>query len=250
MFKLLIVEDEKAIRNGIATYFPWGNLGIEVAGACGDGEEAMEFVKSREVDLILCDIRMPRMDGLAFTERVRELGLECVIVLISAHKDFEYARRAIELGVRHFIVKPAGYDALNAVFSKLAAELSAREKERKERDMAVQEDASLKGFEATVSEYVDRNLPAATLASVSRAFGMSANYFSTLFHKRTGTTFSEFLGERRLARAKTLLETTDERVYRIGESVGYSNPKSFMRAFRDRYGLTPNGARKAANGEA
>lgn len=243
MFSLLIVEDEKVIRNGIATFFPWANLGIEVAAACEDGVEALEYVMVHDVDLILCDIRMPRMDGLAFVEKVRGLGKECGIVLISAHKDFEYARRAIELGVRRFIVKPAGYEALNDVFSKLAAELAA-EAEKEELDRRPRPES----FAESVARIVDEDLPGANLAVVAGELEMSPNYFSTLFRKRTGSAFSEFLSERRMAKAKELLENTEERIYRIAELVGYANPKSFMRAFKERYGTAPNEMRKRSDG--
>ncbi len=248
MFSLLIVEDEMLTRNGIATYFPWGQLGIEVVAACGDGEEALELVRGRDVDFLLCDIRMPRMDGLTFVEKVRALGKNCDIVLISAHKDFEYARRALELGVRHFIVKPAGYEALHGVFSRLVDELVTERGKRQEGMLppSPMEEHFLRLVERTV----DENLSQATLAATARSLEMSPNYFSTLFHKRSGVTFSAYLAQRRMDKAKELLETSGERVYRIASLVGYANPKSFMRAFRDRFGTSPQAMRKGRDGEA
>ncbi|GIQ61690.1 hypothetical protein PACILC2_02580 [Paenibacillus cisolokensis] len=78
--KAIIVDDEPMTRSGLRRFVDWEGLGIEVAGEAEDGIEAYErFVQVRP-DIVLCDVRMPRMDGIAFAQRVREIDVDCKII--------------------------------------------------------------------------------------------------------------------------------------------------------------------------
>ena len=247
MYKLIVVDDEEGIRSGVANYFPWASLGIEVAAVCQDGSDALEVLSGTKIDLVLCDVRMPKMDGIRFAEIVRERRYPCKIVFISAHRDFEYARRAIALGVTHYIVKPAGYEELRDVFSGLVEELRAAQAPDTdgahlgEAGGEVGEESTLT---ARVGLLVARDLRGAKVTRIASDLGMSPNHFSFRFHQETGTTFSRFLIEMRMKRAAELLRRTDMRVYEVSSEVGYLNPKSFIRAFRGYFGVSPSEYRK------
>jgi len=225
MLRLLIIDDESAIRSGISAYFPWASLGIEVAATCQDGMEALAILEQTKPDLILCDIRMPRMDGISFVEKVRERGCPCDIVFISAHKDFEYAKKAIELGVREYIVKAAGAGLAGAPSASTAPGPSLA-------------DRALRLFE--------EDLVNVSLSSIAEKLAMSPNYLSARLHQETGRTFSDLLCEARMRRAKMLLANPSSRVGRISAMVGYASAKSFIRAFRLHYGSSPTAYRFAA----
>ncbi|MCX7025996.1 MAG: response regulator [Spirochaetes bacterium] len=253
MFRLLIVDDEFAIRNGIASYFPWAGLGIEVDAVCSDGLEALGLIQRESFDFILCDIRMPRMDGIAFIEALRARGSEADVVFISAHKDFEYAKRAIDLGVKHYIVKPAGYEELNEVFSRLAKErearlLSAQVETAAETTAAVQigtttEPLRTQGLAERLALLLQGDLRGLCLATASSLLGLSPNYLSSRLRAETGKTFSELLAEARMARALLLLSDRSNRVVDVAALVGYADCKSFIRAFGHRYGKPPSAFR-------
>ena len=241
MLRLLIIDDEAAIRAGISAYFPWASLGIEVAATCQDGLEALAAMETTKFDLILCDIRMPRMDGIAFAEKVRERGYPCDIVFISAHKDFAYAKKAIELGAREYIVKPAGFDELNEVFSKIVKERAASaEPDRPENP------APTASLAERATRLFERNLVNISLPSIASKLNMSPNYLSAKLHQETGKTFSELLLDARMKKAERLLADPANRVGAISALVGYANTKSFIRAFRLYFGSSPTAFRGGA----
>ena len=251
MLRLLIIDDESTIRTGVATYFPWASLGIEVAGACRDGLEALALMETTPVDLVLCDIGMPRMNGIAFVEAARGRGYRCDIVFISAHKDFDYAKRAIELGVREYIVKPAGYEELFDVFSKLARERQIASEREAAREAAAQPIAaeSAPAPNSTLAErtrrLIEADLAAITLPAAAEKLGMSPNYLSAKLRQECGKTFSDLLLEARMARASILLQDPASRVGQVARLVGYANTKSFIRAYRLSFGGPPTAIRRS-----
>jgi len=255
MLRLLIIDDEAAIRAGISAYFPWASLGIEVAATCQDGLEALAAMETTKFDLILCDIRMPRMDGIAFAEKVRERGYPCDIVFISAHKDFAYAKKAIELGAREYIVKPAGYEELNEVFSKIVKERAAAAAAAASNGASANAttEAAHPGNPAQPASLAERtlrlfrqDLADICLSSIAVKLNMSPNYLSAKLHQETGRTFSELLLDARMKEAERLLADPANRVGAISALVGYANPKSFIRAFRLYFGCSPTAYRYAA----
>ncbi|MCE1197003.1 response regulator [bacterium] len=251
MLRLLIIDDESTIRTGVATYFPWASLGIEVAGACRDGLEALALMEKTQVDLVLCDIGMPRMNGIAFAEAVRGRDYRCDIVFISAHKDFDYAKRAIELGVREYIVKPAGYEELFEVFSKLVREWEFTRERQLASERAAQPIAAESALapSATLPErtrrLIEADLAAITLPAAAEKLGMSPNYLSAKLRQECGKTFSDLLLEARMARASVLLQDPASRVGQVARLVGYANTKSFIRAYRLSFGGSPTAIRRS-----
>jgi two-component system response regulator YesN len=114
--KLLIADDEPEIRAGISQIIPWEANGIIVAGMAGNGKEALELIQSLRPDIVLLDIRMPRLNGLEVLERIAgEPGCPQVIIL-SGYDDFQYCRRALRTGVIDYLLKPCRpEEVLNAV---------------------------------------------------------------------------------------------------------------------------------------
>lgn len=107
MYKVLIVDDERLIRVSIRQRVNWEKLGLTVAGMAGNGLEALQFIEQKRPDIVLVDIRMPLMDGLALIKEVRRKDIVGVhFVIISGYNDFDYARQAIRLGVSDYIQKP------------------------------------------------------------------------------------------------------------------------------------------------
>lgn len=240
MLRLLIIDDESTIRTGVATYFPWASLGIEVAGACRDGLEALALMETTPVDLVLCDIGMPRMNGIAFVEAARGRGYRCDIVFISAHKDFDYAKRAIELGVREYIVKPAGYEELFDVFSKLVRErqlaserqFASERQHASERQLAGQPTAPESApapsptLAAQTRRLIEADLAAITLPAAAEKLGMSPNYLSAKLRQECGRTFSDLLLEARMARAYRLSFGGPPTAIRRSQAIAKANAES------------------------
>lgn len=106
MLKVFLVEDEAVIRDGLRDKIPWEQYGFRFVGEAADGEMALPMIRKTRPDVLITDIKMPFMDGLSLSKIVSEEFPKTKIVIISGYDDFEYARKAIEVGVDQYLLKP------------------------------------------------------------------------------------------------------------------------------------------------
>ena len=106
MFKILIVDDESLVRKGIVLETDWEALGCIVVGEAADGIEGIEAVHKYHPDLIICDIRMPHMNGIEMVSKLREEGCKAYVIYLTAYSDFSYAQKAIQLAATDYLLKP------------------------------------------------------------------------------------------------------------------------------------------------
>jgi two-component system response regulator YesN len=240
MYKLVLVDDEAEIRNGLAQYFPWQQIGFNIVETFDNGLDALNYMESRPVDALLCDISMPLMTGLELVQKLYERGIKTKILLLSAYKNFEYAQQALTYDVKGYILKPTHYNEIYEVFSKLRAEL---DKEREHRPDSLDQ----RGYEGTfqdkvigsIKSYVEHNYSNATLEEAARLIRMNPDYVSKYFKQKTGQNFSDYIVEIRMGKAAELLRDISYKTYEISELVGYSYAKNFTRTFKKYYGVSP-----------
>ncbi|WP_159886175.1 response regulator transcription factor [Paenibacillus puerhi] len=240
MFKLLVVDDEHDTRDTLCHCFPWESVGFTIVHQAGDGLEALQYMLEHPVDAVLCDIRMPGMTGLELCQTLVERQLPARVILLSAYREFEYARQAMQYGVRQYMVKPATYKDIVDVFTELRQELEAASESsppppQPHEITAEAEDPVI----ARISEYVSEHYRTATLQEAAELVHMNASYISSYYKKKTGRNFSELVLEARMQNAARLLKQTQLKAYEISERVGYVNPKNFIRSFKQYYGKTP-----------
>ncbi|KRF11205.1 response regulator [Paenibacillus sp. Soil787] len=106
MYSLLIVDDERWVRQGLRSTIDWQAEGVELLGDAEDGEEALSIIQNRTPDIIITDIKMPRMDGLALIETLKNRNLPSKIIIISGYSDFSYAQKAMRYGAVDYVLKP------------------------------------------------------------------------------------------------------------------------------------------------
>jgi len=121
--KIVVVEDEISSRNGLVNMIPKLDPSYEVVGMAADGKEGLEVVSQVRPDLIIMDIEMPEMDGLAMLERLREKRVLCKVLVLTAYSDFSYAKKAIELGIENYLLKPIKIPELKRSLETIAREL-------------------------------------------------------------------------------------------------------------------------------
>jgi len=102
---LCIIDDIKSVVDGL-TAMNWSEHGIQVAGVSTNGEDGLELINRVRPDLIITDIRMPRMDGLTMVRSILAGNKACKVIIISGYADFDYAQQAVQLGAFNFVVKP------------------------------------------------------------------------------------------------------------------------------------------------
>ena len=106
MFKLLIIDDEEIICQTIANLIDWKSLNISLIGTCLDGVEAYHMILDESPDIVMTDIRMPGISGLELIERISATDLHTQFIILSGYGEFDYAKRAMKCGVKHYLLKP------------------------------------------------------------------------------------------------------------------------------------------------
>lgn len=125
MKKLLIVEDEKMIRQGIAAIVQRAPVPIEEIITCKNGEEAFEIVKNQKIDVMITDIRMPKKDGITLVKEIQALENIPKVVVISGYDDFSYAVEFLRYGAKEYMLKPVEREKIHSVLVRLEKELEA-----------------------------------------------------------------------------------------------------------------------------
>lgn len=236
MYNLIIVDDEKNIREGLAYCYPWEELGFNVAAVLPDGKSALDYIKRCCVDTVLSDIRMPRMDGLTLAEQLYKDYPQINIVLLSGYAEFEYARTAIRFGVKEYILKPVKYEDIIEVFTNIKENLDLVKGIKKiDEPFAGYYDQIVD----QVTDYLDEHYKDASLEDASVKVSLSPNYLSKIFKRKKGINFSEYLLDVKMEKAAELLRDVTRKTYEVAAEVGYDNPKNFSRAFKQYCGKTP-----------
>lgn len=367
LLKVLIADDEKIAREGLRDLVDWAELGMEVVCCAVNGREALDYLCAHPVDVLLTDIKMPRMDGLELLRELSERGINPTAIVFSGFSDFHYAQRAIRYGVLNYLLKPirigeltetlhratarlrentaaepldveeyirfkaetrAAADALTA---ELGRQVCMAERGRAQamcqeleelfqregysaaafRKYAFQclyalsrevgrftggEDVLLEDTErlaalsaARTSGETARQLSACVdslcgyihglkhsgkrriigdlltilqhrfsdedlnLNALAEQLGVTPNYLSALFRREMGQTFSAYLENYRIERAKDLLRDVRYKVYEVAAAVGYSDARHFGKVFKARTGRTPleyrNGEQRVSKSE-
>lgn len=143
MLKVFLVEDESVVRQALRDNIPWQQYGYRFVGEAGDGEMALPMIRKTVPDVLITDIKMPFMDGLALSHIVRAEFPDMKIVIISGYDDFEYARQAISEGVDEYLLKPITRSSLQKALADLREKIEA---EREQKNY-------LKKFESEMQEY-------------------------------------------------------------------------------------------------
>ena len=123
MIKVLLVDDEQYIREGLRQLVDWEEYGYEIIGEAGNGVDAIAILEESQVDVVFVDIRMPKMTGLELIEYVQEkLHRNIQFVILTGYADFEYARMAICMQVKNYMLKTIQKEELSDILHKLNKE--------------------------------------------------------------------------------------------------------------------------------
>ncbi|OZB98689.1 response regulator [Paenibacillus sp. XY044] len=137
MYRLLIVDDEPEIRQGLRLKMDMDGLGVALAGEASNGMEALSLLENGDIEIVLTDMNMPLMGGVRFMEVCRERCPNVRVIVITGYEDFQYARAALRCQASEYLLKPVARDELNSVLKKVTAELN-REREKAELEAKAQ----------------------------------------------------------------------------------------------------------------
>jgi two-component system response regulator YesN len=254
VWKLLLVDDEEIIREGLRDGVPWAQASIRVVGEAEDGAEALRKVRSLSPDIVLADIVMPGLTGLDFVKELRKEGQRCKVVFLSAHQKTDFMQTAFKVEAVDYLLKPVDIDELIAVMRRIAGDLE-REQQQRQRLIDLEallerrrtQDAAAEGSEPTDSPRIrriketihgcfDRDV---SLDDISELVGLSTAHMESVFKAETGRTVHECLSAFRMERAMALLSDPTYRIYEVANAVGYRDPNYFCRAFKKHVGVSP-----------
>lgn len=131
-YKLLIVDDEKVVRDRVVSLINWEAAGFNVIGACENGLEAIESIEKERPDLVMTDIRMPFMDGIELASHILRNHPMIKLVFLTGFDDFNYARKAIDLSVMDYLLKPITADELSESLKRIRERLDMQLAERRD----------------------------------------------------------------------------------------------------------------------
>ena len=250
MYRVVVVDDEYIVVEGIRALLGRIGADAEVAGTAQDGRSALSLIRELRPELVITDIRIPYMDGLSLIESCRELLPDTQYIVISGYQEFEYARTALRLGALDYIDKPITQDKLSAAFRRLRALEGGRASDAgddprcQERTGAVPVSASgsrdgshaaVERVLAFIGEHYDRDIG---LLELSELVGMNPAYLSVLFKEKVGISFIKYLTRVRVEKAKLLL-AQGMKASEAGTAVGYNDPHYFYEIFKKNTGMTP-----------
>ena len=123
LYTLLIVDDEEIEREGMAQFIPWDSYEMKVVSTARNGAEGLEKIAKYRPDLAIVDIKMPVMNGIEMIRKAKEQYPDMTFVVLSGYGDYEFTSQAMELGVRHYILKPCDEGKMIPMLNKAIAEL-------------------------------------------------------------------------------------------------------------------------------
>ncbi len=240
MYRVILVDDERLIIRGLSSVVPWAELGCEVAGVAYDGKSGLELIRSLKPDIVMTDIRMPNMDGLTMLAAIRSEYPQIQTAVLTAYRDFDYARQALTLGVCRYLLKPSNLDELKETVRLMASRLDtmpARKDEPEEETVQAAGNHLVRAALAYIREHCsEQHL---SLGEVADHVYVSQWHLSKLLNRETGQSFFDLLGSMRISRAKELLADASMRIQDVAEATGFSDVAHFSRSFKRFAGCTP-----------
>lgn len=244
MYKMMIVEDEYLVRQGIASLIDFEHLDMEVLAEAENGLEAWELFQKEQADILLTDINMPQMNGIRLAQLVREHYPATHIVFLTGYDDFDYALSAVKLGADDYLLKPFSKADVEEMLVKVKSKLDKEGKRQQISDLVQQsEESSL--AQLIQERLADQDL---SLKSLAQNLGFSPSHLSVILKKELGMPFQDYLIQERMKKAKLLLLTTDLKIYEIAEQVGFEDMNYFSQRFKQVVGVTPRQFKKGEQG--
>ena len=254
--KLLMVNDAVLELHTMEREIPWETYGIDEVYTAESAAQAREILSSRSVDVLLCDIEMPGEDGISLIRWIREKEYDIECILLTCHSDFAYAKEAISLGCKEYIVLPAPYDEIGKNVRKVVMH---RQNVRKEKELTEygrnwieqqkeelgKQTGQVPSVKETVEKcaaYIQKHLSDENLNvnSIGEHFYLNPIYLSRIFKKEKGVAINQWITRQRMGLASRLLTDSDLTATAVAEHCGYANYPYFSTVFKSHFGCTPS----------
>lgn len=257
--KILLVDDEQFAIQGILDSVRWDALGIEERFTANSASQAKDILLGTPVDIMLCDIEMPFGSGIDLVSWMRENGIETLCIFLTAHSDFSFAQRAVQMQCFDYILKPASPEKIEEVLLRAMEEIQRTRKNTEYQNYGelyvrnvIGKNEEQKDSEDIVEncvKYIRENISEQlSVEELAERSYISPDHLTRLFKKRFGQTVVEYIRDQRMFLASEMLENTDLSVTMISAKVGYDNYSAFITSFRKHFGVPPREYRQGKKG--
>ena len=190
MYKVIVIDDEMLVRRGIVMETDWQALKCVVVAEAGNGIEGLEAVRKYHPDLLICDIRMPKMDGIEMLKELRAEGNDVSVIFLTAYSEFSYAQSALKLLASDYLLKPFGDGELEqAVNNALEKRKRTQEKLENRKEEPLPELVLNKGdkskYVMAAVDYISAHYgdPELCVAEIAEHLGISEGHLSHTFKR-------------------------------------------------------------------
>jgi len=256
----MIIDDEPIIVEGLSKSIDWEKYNCQVIATAHNGREGKKLIEEKRPDMVFLDICMPEMDGLTMVAALQSEYKDMLVTVLTGFRDFEYAQRALHLGVCRFLLKPSNMTELEEAISYMVSRLdeqgglAATEKAAEGEPQKAGE--IVENAQEAAGNFIVRNAIAYMeahyaekiyLNEVAEQIYVSQWHLSKLLNKELGQNFSEVLNGIRIKKAEELLKDPSLRIGDIAEEVGFLDVAHFSRIFKKITGVSANEYRNRAN---
>lgn len=241
MFSVYLVDDEPLVLTFLSNRAVFLESGFQVSGTSTNALTALEEIQSMKPDVVITDLKMPGLTGIALMERLRETGCSAEFVIISAYSDFAEVRRFFTTSGFDYLIKPVSDHDLEHLLQRLSMKLNGAP------PVAPRSTPSKELNE--MLDYLKTYLAMRhTLESLGEKYGFHPNYICNLFAKYLQTTFTAYMTQLRMEKAQELLLHTEKPIKEIAITCGYNDYFYFCRVFRKQNHCPPTRYREAGGG--
>ncbi len=251
MFKVVLIDDEPIIVEGLTKIIPWEKWDCEVVGVAYTGEEGLALIQEKLPHIVITDISMPFMDGLTMIASLKSQYHNMEIAILTGFRNFNYAQQAINLGVRRFLCKPSKMEELEEAIKIMTDYAGQKELKRigHVSDEIEALDGSDESEDTKANSFIVKNammyieehyMEKLKLSEVADKVYVSQWHLSKLLNRHLGQNFSELLNNVRIQKAKELLGDPSLRIGDIAEEVGFLDIAHFSRVFKKQIGKSAN----------
>lgn len=248
MLKVVIADDEPFVREGLKSLIDWEKIGVRLVGDFENGKNLIDNLPVLLPDIVITDIQMPSISGLQIAKYISENYKNVIVILLTAYSKFQYAKEAIEYGVKHYVVKNDLLDELPLILAKIVSENTESENQSDlNNDDANIENCAyvIQNIEKYIEENLDKKL---SLTDIAESIHMNKSYISRMFKEKAGENLFDYINKRKIKKAKQLIKNNELRMYEIALNVGMEDTAYFSRVFKKYEGISPSEYQKELRG--
>lgn len=244
---VLIVDDESYMVDYIKNLVEWDEYGFDRVLTAGGGSLARDLIDEYEPELLITDVKMPRISGLDLAQWIYEKKYRTRTIIISGYSEFDYARQALRYGVAEYLVKPVLKEDFVEMLERISGKVSWKKKEAEAGEgfdgarAADNKEAVIASVKNYINENPDKNL---SLELLGELVHLHPAYLSKIFKEVADVNLSSYITDVKMQKAAGLLEGTDMKIYEVMERIGYQKSQYFSKLFKEKYGVTPKEYRR------